>query len=563
MGCGHDPSGVQAVTSKLKQFERIKSFTWQPLVPVAQLRSRTKHYVEYVLIGIGPECPFHGATPSFLQARRGYPSIRLRPKRCEQPIPGINAGIGEEHAGCCAIHTWARRYMVHLPNPPRAFKKEQRPQEDEFMELAGDDNAAEDESSDSEGSIDSIDPSGMGSDVEAAEENTAVPASAKVGKEWHDAWRWGWAMETWSTFLQQLNPPLAVLCNSFHAQPGFLMAVLSYNEERYGLDRCNLIAFYPRNGAVKEEGVRSKFKALEQAHMADHVLAQVSSVVADFRLAASKAVRKRHLFRTASTEGQPSTKAAKVEGSTNTVGAADGAGTAGISAAAPSQASTGADAVSDVKAKLFISVFGNSGPKAQLIPLPADKCAEDSDAETCGGDAGDMSHAVVSKRNMATMKKHNLKIMKSSGPEGAGNGLHASRDMPAGTTLPVKGIWFNDLEKLNAWLRQQHPLTAQTMSRKIVEVHFTAPPEGSKVTRYFVMTGLAGYVNTYTGILQRPNAQLVFNPDRPLGQYSLQVRLVADLAADREILIAYGSQHLLKEKKRPGPKLKKKKAGEA
>ena len=164
--------------------------------------------------------------------------------------------------------------MAHLPSTQRAFKKEQRPEEDEFMELAVDDHAAEDESSDSEGSID---PSGMGSDVESAEENTAVPASAKVGKGWHDAWRWAWAMETWSTFLRQLNPPLAVLCNSFHAQPGFLMAVLSYNEERYGLDRCNMIAFYPRNGAVKEEGVRSKRKALEQAHMADHVLAQVSS----------------------------------------------------------------------------------------------------------------------------------------------------------------------------------------------------------------------------------------------------------------------------------------------
>ena len=32
------------------------------------------------------------------------------------------------------------------------------------------------------------------------------------------------------------------------------MAVLSYNEELYGLDRCSMIAFYPRNGAVKEEG---------------------------------------------------------------------------------------------------------------------------------------------------------------------------------------------------------------------------------------------------------------------------------------------------------------------
>ena len=78
------------------------------------------------------------------------------------------------------------------------------------------------------------------------------------------------------------------------------------------------------------------------------------------------------MFRTASAEGQPGTKAAKVEGSTNTVGVADGAGTAGISAAAPTQASTGADAVPDVTAKLFISVYGNSGPKAQLIPRPAE-----------------------------------------------------------------------------------------------------------------------------------------------------------------------------------------------
>ena len=90
----------------------------------------------------------------------------------------------------------------------RAFKKEQRPEEDEFMELAGDDNAAEDESSDSEGSID---PPGMGSDVESAEENTAVPASAKVGKEWNDAWRWGWAMETWKAFLEQLKPPCCLV----------------------------------------------------------------------------------------------------------------------------------------------------------------------------------------------------------------------------------------------------------------------------------------------------------------------------------------------------------------
>ena len=60
------------------------------------------------------------------------------------------------------------------------------------------------------------------------------------------------------------------------------MAVLSYNEERYGLDRCSMIAFYPRSRVVKEEGVRPKAKAIEQAHMADHVLASVSAVYTDF-----------------------------------------------------------------------------------------------------------------------------------------------------------------------------------------------------------------------------------------------------------------------------------------
>jgi len=63
-------------------------------------------------------------------------------------------------------------------------------------------------------------------------------------------------------------------------------------------------------------------------------------------------------------------------------------------------------------------------------------------------------------------------------------------------------------------------------------------------------------VQAYTGIIQRPNAQLAFNLERPLGQHSLQVRLVGDLQADRAILIAYGARHGLKDKKRPGPKLK-------
>ena len=37
----------------------------------------------------------------------------------------------------------------------------------------------------------------------------------------------------------------------------------------------------------------------------------------------------------------------------------------------------------------------------------------------------------------------------------------------------------------------------------------------------------------------------------------MQVHLVGDLQADREILIAYGARHGLKERKRPRTKLKK------
>ena len=271
----------------------------------------------------------------------------------------------------------------------------------------------------------------------------------------------------------------------------------------------------------------------------------------------------------ASKAGQPSTKLAKADPAQKPgadaagISAGSKAGSAGISAVEPSPAGAGAESEnsSGIKATMFIGVHGNAGPKGSLIALPAGKDNEDSDIEACGGGAGDMTHAVVSKRNRATMSKHSLKIMKSIGPEGAGNGLFTESDMPAGTLLPVKGIWFNDLEQLNTWLGQQHHLTAQAMSRKIVEVHFAAPPEGAKVSHYFIMTSLVGYVNAYTNIIQRPNAQLVLNSDRPLGQHSLQVRLLTDLAPDRVIIIAYGARHLVKDHKKSGPKLKRQKKG--
>jgi hypothetical protein len=90
----------------------------------------------------------------------------------------------------------------------------------------------------------------------------------------------------------------------------------------------------------------------------------------------------------------------------------------------------------------------------------------------------------------------------------------------------------------------------------VVEANFCEPSDTeTKVVKYFVMTSIAGYVNAYTNITQRPNAQLLFDVDRPLGQYSLKLVLTQDLAADREILVAYGAKHLVRERKPCGLKV--------
>ena len=128
--------------------------------------------------------------------------------------------------------------------------------------------------------------------------------------------------------------------------------------------------FYPRNGAVKEAGIMPNRKALEQARVADHDLAQVSSVYSDFRLVASKAVRKRRLVRTNSTEVEPPTKVV------NNVGANEQqpAAAAGLDSNGKGLGASPAGAADHlVKAMLFIGVYGNNGPKAVLIHLPVDK----------------------------------------------------------------------------------------------------------------------------------------------------------------------------------------------
>ena len=164
------------------------------------------------MVGTRPNCLFTGAVPCFSQTRQGCPSIKLRPKHCGQPIPGITAGVGEQQL--CTIHTWARsRYVAHLPDLLQIIRKEKGAGDvDDMLGLLGDDDAqaAEDESSDSEGSVG---PPTMGSDPESGEDGADIPAATQQGKEWCDSWRffWGGAVEAWKTFLAVLEPTLVCI----------------------------------------------------------------------------------------------------------------------------------------------------------------------------------------------------------------------------------------------------------------------------------------------------------------------------------------------------------------
>ncbi|MCP4242246.1 MAG: hypothetical protein GY772_16955 [bacterium] len=57
------------------------------------------------------------------------------------------------------------------------------------------------------------------------------------------------------------------------------------------------------------------------------------------------------------------------------------------------------------------------------------------------------------------------------------------------------------------------------------------------------MTGLAGFVNSSYGIVQRPSAVLEFNAERPLGEHSLVLKLAQTVTGGQEITIAYGPKH--------------------
>ena len=199
---------------------------------------------------------------------------------------------------------------------------------------------------------------------------------------------------------------------------------------------------------------------------------------------------------------------------------------------------------SGISASKFITIPGNAGPKSTLFPHPLERSSDDSDEEDTGGPASSMDHEVVSKRNICMMNKHKLKIQRSTGPDGTGNGLFTAATLEAKTVLPIKGMWFETLDKLNDWLASLSGTSAQQFAQRVIKVNFSqGSDKESPVARYFVMTSVTAFVQSYCGISHRPNAKILFDPERPLGQYSLKIELLQKLAVDREIVISKGVDH--------------------
>ena len=108
-----------------------------------------------------------------------------------------------------------------------------------------------------------------------------------------------------------------------------------------------------------------------------------------------------------------------------------------------------------------------------------------------------------------------------------------------------------------AWLASQTTLLATSFAKKVIQVNFSQGSDvDTKVARYFAMTSLTGFVQSFCGISQRANAKILFDPDRPLGKYSLKIELLQRLAEDREILISKGADYANKEKKKGAKALK-------
>jgi len=74
------------------------------------------------------------------------------------------------------------------------------------------------------------------------------------------------------------------------------------------------------------------------------------------------------------------------------------------------------------------------------------------------------------------MTKYGLKVAASI--PAAGYGLFATKDLAAGTSIPIKGPWFSTLKSTTDFLASLEPATADKFRQRVVQVTLTSQEPG-------------------------------------------------------------------------------------
>ena len=119
----------------------------------------------------------------------------------------------------------------------------------------------------------------------------------------------------------------------------------------------------------------------------------------------------------------------------------------------------------------------------------------------------------------------------------------------------LAGPWFDNIESTNKWLLTGMPrVDASNLATKVVEV-FLEGKDNVAVPHYKVVTSVLGFVNGFQDMARKPNVAISWNSSAPFGQTSLQLKLLEEIKEGKQILINYGSKHLVKPiQKRGGSK---------
>ena len=546
VGLGHEPEQKTAARSRLEQFSaNFKKAKWE-MFPVFQTL-RTLSYVEYFLVGCGPDYPASSQSqiPKWLGPGAMAVESTARIVTCEKQRGGAAIEQEREDTGhvvlCGTCSDIQSRFVTAMP---RRAKPARRAKQDDLL---GGDEASAAESGDEASTVSSVadHPSGSEAEAEREEKKATAPASlsASTTSSKIRPARQGMPASLWLQMLNVMQPSKVVLAGTVTFQAGLLYAILQYNDTIFGLRQCPLVGFCAQEPPcpTAQDWTKKHVKQWQARHLCLHSIERSLAAYVGRRCSAVAANRK------AAVGG--GRRVLRKEGTDSSLGG-------GLQTAEPPK----------VTVTKFIMPHGNHGKDATLLPKPpAGEPEPDSDDPDGDAPSSNAGQYALSKRNARFLTKHAVKVSASS--EASGHGLFSVGDCPAETELPAKGPWFNSFGEVHGFLAGLHADTAAMLSKRVVRVDLApgaadGPPAASQgqeqpepTSLYKVITNPVGFINHFTALQTTPNCKLIMKEGIPLGEHCLVVKSTRAIKGGKQWLLNYGPHHQCGERvarKRPG-----------